>query len=149
MWHSSGVMHSPLLFVVYLDVFEGCLDFSKANMYADDTHTTIVSNDIRELVRMTKKELLNISDWLRVEKLSASPKKTELMVNDHQRRIIEIDDFPPLELNDSEIKIMKKTKSLGVYEGLKWKDQYKSLTGSQSYMMYISLSLGVTYATDT
>ena len=80
---------------------------------------------------MTKKELLNISDWLRVNKLSANPKKTEFLVIGHQRRITEIDDLPPLELNDSEIKRVEKTKSLGVIidEGLKWKDQYKSLTG--------------------
>ena len=54
------------------------------------------------------------------------------MVIGHQRRINEIDDLPPLELNDSEIKRVEKTKSLGVIidEGLKWKDQYKSLTGS-------------------
>ena len=47
------------------------------------------------------------------------------MVIGHQRRINEIDDLPPLELNDSEIKRVEKTKSLGVIidEGLKWKDQ--------------------------
>ena len=71
---------------------------------------------------MTKKELLNISDWLRVNKLSANPKKAELIIIRHQRRINEIDDLPPLELNDSEIKRVEKTKSLGVIidEGLKW-----------------------------
>ena len=74
----QGSCLGPLLFIVYLNDFEGCLDFSKANMYADDTHTTIASNDIRELVRMTKKELLNISDWLRVNKLRANPKKLNL-----------------------------------------------------------------------
>ena len=51
----QGSCLGPLLFIVYLNDFEGCLDFSKANMYADDTHTTIASNDIKELVRMTKK----------------------------------------------------------------------------------------------
>ena len=53
------------------------------------------------------------------------------MVIGHQRRINEIDDLPPFELNDSEIKRVEKTKSLGVIidEGLKWMDQYKSLTG--------------------
>ena len=56
---------------------------------------------------------------------------TESTVIGHQRRINEIDDLPPLKLNDSEIKRVEKTKSLGVIidEGLKWKDQYKSLTG--------------------
>ena len=49
------------------------------------------------------------------------------MVTGHQRRINEIDDLPPLKLNDSEIKRVEKAKSLGVIvdEGLK----YKSLTG--------------------
>ena len=37
-------------------------------MDADHTHKTIASNDITELISMTKKELLNISDWLRVNK---------------------------------------------------------------------------------
>ena len=68
---------------MYLNDFEGCLDFSKANMFADDTLRTIASNNIIELIRMTKKELLNISDWLRVNKLSANPKKTEFMVIVH------------------------------------------------------------------
>ena len=63
MWYSSS---------------EGCLNFSKSNMYADDTHTTIASNDIKENVRITKKELLNISDWLRVIKQSSNPKKLNL-----------------------------------------------------------------------
>jgi len=42
-------------------------------MQADDTHKTIASNDKTELISMTKKELLNISDWLRVTELSANP----------------------------------------------------------------------------
>ena len=51
------------------------------------------------------------------------------MVIGHQRRINEIEEF--LELNECEIKHVEKTKSLGIIidEGLKWKDQYKSLTG--------------------
>ena len=90
------------------------------------------------------------------------------MVIGHQRRIDEIGDLPPLELNDCEIKHVEKTKSLGVIidEGLKWKDQYKSLIGKlasglsslkklkdvlpqQSYVMYITLSLRATYVTET
>ena len=71
----QGSCLGPLLFIMYLNHFESCLEFSKANIYADDSRTTIASSDIAELTRMTNKELLNISDWLRVKKLSASPKK--------------------------------------------------------------------------
>ena len=51
-------------------------------MYADDTHTTIASNDITELIGMTKKEMLNVSDWLRVNKLSVNPQKSEYIALD-------------------------------------------------------------------
>ena len=127
----QGSFLGPLLFIVYLNDFESCLEFSKANMYADDTHTTIASSDIAELISMSKKELLNISDLLKVNKQSANPYKTEFMVIGHQRRINDINDLPSLKLNDTEIKRVGKVKSLGVIvdEGLKWKDQLKSLTG--------------------
>ena len=59
---SSRIMLRPLLSIVYLYNFESCFEFSKANMYADDTQTTIASSDIAELIRMTNQELLNISN---------------------------------------------------------------------------------------
>ena len=71
----QGSCLGPLIFIMYLINFETCLEFSKANMYADDTHTKNASSDIAELIRMTKKELLNISDWLRVNKLNVNPPK--------------------------------------------------------------------------
>ena len=65
---------------MYRNDFESCLEFSKANMCVDDTHIAIASSDIAELIRMTNRELLNISDWLRVNKLSANSQKTEFMI---------------------------------------------------------------------
>ena len=122
-----------------------------------------------ELISMTKKELLNISGWSRVNKPNASLQKTEFMVIGHQCRINEITDFPPLKLNDSRIKRVRKVKSLGVTvdEGLVWKNKFKSLTGKlagglsslkrcvrlffpiQNYVMFIVLCLRLTYATET
>jgi len=71
---------------------------SKANIYADDTHT-ITSTDRVELIYMRKKELLNISDWLRVRKLSVNPPKTTFNFIGHQRRIIEINKLPSIKLD--------------------------------------------------
>ena len=63
-------------------------------MYADDAYTTIASNDITVLISMTKRELLNICDWLRVNEQSANPQKTEFAVNGHQSRISAINEIP-------------------------------------------------------
>ena len=57
----QGSCLGPLLFIMYLKDFASCLEFSKANMYTDETHRIIASTDIAELIRMTNKELLNIS----------------------------------------------------------------------------------------
>ena len=90
------------------------------------------------------------------------------MVIGHQRRINQINELPQLTLNDSEIKRVGKAKSFGVNvdEGLKWKNQFKSLTGklaaslsslknlrmffrNPNYAMFIVLCLRATYAMET
>ena len=137
-------------------------------MYADDTHTTIASSDIAELICMPDKEMLYISDWLRVKKLSANPQKTEFTIIGHQRRINLIKYLSSLELNDCEIQRVEKLKSLGIIvdEGLTWTDQFKSFMGklaaglsfkknlwmffpSPCYVMSIMLSFRVTYTMQT
>ena len=74
----QGSYSGTLLFIICLNDFESCLEFSKAKMYADDTHATMATNDLTELISMTKKELLNISDWWRVNILSPNPRKQNL-----------------------------------------------------------------------
>ena len=76
-------------------------------MYADDTRTTIASDDINELAQMMKEELQNISEWMRINKLSANPKKTEFTFIGHPRRINKIETLAPLKLNGTEITVAK------------------------------------------
>ena len=93
-------------------------------MYADCTYSAIASSDITKLISMTKNGLLNISDWLTLNKLSANPQKAEFMAIGYQRRINAISDLFWLKLNNSEINRVVKIKSLGaiVDERLKWKN---------------------------
>ena len=46
----QGSCLGPLLFLIYLNDFEKCLEFSRANMYADDTHVPLTSNNIEDLM---------------------------------------------------------------------------------------------------
>ena len=125
----QGSCLGPLLFIVYLNDFEECLQFSSASMYADDTHTTIASDDINELAQMMQEELQNIAEWMRVNKLTVNPNKTEFMFIGHPCRINKIETLAPLKLDDTEIKGVRKTKSLGVIvdKNLSWKEHFKSL----------------------
>ena len=47
-------------------------------MYADDTHATLTSNNIEDLIANAHKELRNISEWMRVNKLNAKPSKNRI-----------------------------------------------------------------------
>ena len=72
-----GSFLGPLLSILCPNDCESCLQYSSGSMYADDTHTTISARDIEELVRKTQVELGNISEWMRINKMSTNLKKTE------------------------------------------------------------------------
>ena len=51
-----------------------------------------------------KEELQNISEWMRVNKLSANPEKTEFMFVGYPRITYKIETLAPLKHNSTEIK---------------------------------------------
>ena len=76
-------------------------------------------------------ELKNISEWMRMNKLSIHPEKTVFMVINHPRRQNTLPELPPFYLNNTRIKQAHKTKYLGltVDDSLNWNEQYKSVKG--------------------
>ena len=72
-----------------------------------------------------------MSEWMRLNKLSANPQKTEHMFVGYPYRTNKITDQGRLKLNGSGIKRVKKTKSLGVIidQGLNCEDQFKAIKG--------------------
>ena len=64
----QGSCLGTLLFIVYLIDLEQFLKYSQASIYADDTNVTIISNDVEVLVFEAHQELLNLSEWMRINK---------------------------------------------------------------------------------
>ena len=79
-------------------------------------------------IKEAQEELLNISEWMRVNKLSPNPSKTEYLFIGHPRKTKAVNIPNGLKLNESEITRVSKTKSLGVMvdENLKWDEQFKT-----------------------
>ena len=50
-------------------------------MYADDTEITISSNNQAELMETAQAELLNIAEWMRINKLSLNPDQNRIHDN--------------------------------------------------------------------
>ena len=86
-------------------------------MYANDTHVTLKSMNVEELVHETQEELTHISEYMSLNQLSANPQKTEYI--GHPRRT-KVEKHEILRLTGSDIKQLKKTKLREVFvdEGL-------------------------------
>ena len=127
----QGSCLGPLLFILYLNDFESCLKFSKANLYADDTEVSFPSNELSDVMRNFQAELKSISKWMRMNKLSIHPEKTEFIVIDHPRRQRKLPELQPFYLDNIRLKQFHKTKYLGltIDDQLSWKVQYKSVRG--------------------
>ena len=123
----QGSCLGPLLFILYLNDFERCLKYSKANIYADNTNVTIASNDKEKIVADPQVELENIAEWMRVNKPSPNPSKTEYMIIGHPRKPKGTNAPIGLTLSRKEIKQVSSTKSPGVMvdDYLNWYDQFK------------------------
>ena len=50
------------------------------NMYADDRCVSIASENLTDLITDVKNELENISNWMRINKLSLNASKSEFMI---------------------------------------------------------------------
>ena len=125
----QGSCLGPLLFILYVNDFEQCLQKSSTNMYADDTSITCSAKDIEELCNDLKTEGKNIAEWMRQNKLSLNTNKTEYMVIGHKRRINHIQGEINVEINGEKIQRAHEVKYLGVTidENLSWNKQYKKL----------------------
>ena len=92
---------------------------------------TVTSVNVEELVRKAQEESTHISEYMMSNKLSVNPQKTEYMIIGHRRRTNKVEIHETLRLNGSNIKRVKKTKSLGVIvdEGLNLEEQFKTVKG--------------------
>ena len=73
MWYTSGFLLGTIY--IYSNDFKNSLQYSRASIYADDTNVKISSNGMKRLVDDTDQELLNLSEWMRVNKLSPDPQE--------------------------------------------------------------------------
>ena len=71
--------------IMYLNNFEKCLQSSHANIYACGTAITIASKNVVQMTEGARKELANIGEWMRVNKLSPNPQKLLKVISDMVR----------------------------------------------------------------
>ena len=83
----QGSILGPLLFLIYINDFCSICKHTMPILFADDANLFSSGKDIRTLENNINNELLNISLWLKVNKLSLNIKKTHYMVFCRRKRL--------------------------------------------------------------
>ena len=77
--HAKGFILGLLLFLIYVNDFQNCLQKGKALMFADDTTIFFQHKCLSELTLTTNTQLENVNKWL-IAKLSLNITKTNYII---------------------------------------------------------------------
>ena len=126
----QGTILGPLLFLVYINDLPNCLAHAEPRMYADDTHLTFASNNMKDIEFYLNQDLANVNQWLIANKLTLNQSKTEFMLIGSRQRLRTFQSAPNLTINGTPIKQVSQDKSLGVYvdENLSWTTHINEIT---------------------
>ena len=101
-------------------------------MYADDSNLFAEGSDMTELQIIMNRELLKVSRWLKLNKLSLNIDKTHFMIFKRRRQNVET--VPEIYIDSNSIHQVSNTKFLGVYsdEHLTWNAHILYISGKIS-----------------
>ena len=123
----QGSVLGPLLFFIYINDLNTCIQFSKTYHFADDTNIMQSNTSLEVLAKQMNKDLLNLSYWLRANKLCRSIQKTKLII--FRPTNLKIDSSIKLKLQGKRLTPAQSVKYLGVLldEHLQWTKQFSNV----------------------
>ena len=74
----QGSILGPLLFLIYINDFQNCIEKSIAYHFADDTNVIFSRSNIKQLKKALSTQISIIVDWLCANRLSLNAKKLSL-----------------------------------------------------------------------
>lgn len=138
----QGSVLGPLLFILYINDVELTLEKCNIHMFADDTIVYIEGRDLRNNVEIINKELNDVNDWLRLNRLKLNANKTKAIIisNEVQYRLFKQTNLK-IEIDHQEIEVVDQFKYLGfiVDRQLKFKEHIDYICKK------ISKKLGILY----
>ena len=127
----QGSILGPILFLLYINDLVKACSTTLPFLFADDTNLFISGKNLTEMAYSLNKELLEISLWLKINKLSLNVNKTHYMLFTKKRK-----DIPCISINidGQPIDEVESTRFLGVHidNRLTWKKHISYISGKVS-----------------
>ena len=124
----QGSVLGPTLFLLYVNDMINCIRYSKLQLFADDTMSSLSGKRIHLLFGLLKREIKNLRQWFNANRLSLNADKTFYSVF-HSRNSMIPDFFNSMTICGMTIKRKKTAKYLGLTfdEVLSWRHHIESL----------------------
>jgi len=143
----QGSILGPLLFILYINDLIQSSKILRFIMFADDTNLFYSHKDLNELSRIVNLELVKVSTWLKINKLSLNINKTHFILFHFRQKTI----HSPIsiQIDNTNIVQVKNTKFLGVIinENLTWSDHIEITANKCSKNLGIIRKLSKTVPT--
>ena len=108
----QGSILGPLLFLLYINDLASVSTKIFSLLFADDSNLFLSGKNPNDLINLMNEEISNVTEWLKINKLSLNLKKTHFMLFRRRRAKFKLDN--DLIISNVKIDIVDKTKFLGV-----------------------------------
>src|SRR6218665_4127679 len=124
----QGSILGPILFLLYIIDLSLISPSLKFILFADDTNVFLSHKSLDKLLELMNAELINISKWFNINKLSLDSEKTNYIVFSSARKRISLNNT--LSINNNPLSLTHSSKFLGVLidSHLIWKDHIMLVT---------------------
>ena len=83
----QGSVLGPLMFFIYINDIQDCLQFTNATLYADDTALYCSSESANDLQDKLNHDLASVTNWMRSNKLTLNTSTSKFMLVGSRRRL--------------------------------------------------------------
>ena len=138
----QGSVLGPTLFLMYVNDMINCIKYSKLQLFADDTITSLSGRNLHVLFNLLKQEIKNMMRWFMANKLSLNFDKTFYSIF-HSKKSIVPTVFDSMTINGETIERKKSAKYLGLTfdEVLSWRHHKEKLLSNLSKYFYLFYNL--------